>query len=80
MLGEWAVFLYMVIKEAVDMSATLERFFKEIVEEKGWDKEKVEQERMMLAKTMISDGESNEKIIRYTKLTMLDIERLRADI
>ena len=39
--------------------------------------EKVEDERIEIARTMVEDGESNEKIVRYTRLTIEEIERLR---
>ena len=62
------------------MSTALKGFFKEVAEENGWGEERDEQTRVEIARTMIEDGESNEKIIRYTRLTMLEIERLRANI
>ena len=42
--------------------------------------ERVEDERISLAKTMIEDREANEKIVKYTRLTIEEIERLRASI
>ena len=42
--------------------------------------ERVEDERIEIARSMIKNGEPVEKIIMYTKLTHEEIEKLRANI
>ena len=67
-------------KEAIEVSATLQRIYREVAVEHGWDKERDELTRIEIARTMIADGESNDKIVRYTRLTLSEIEKLRANI
>ena len=63
-------------EEAMEMSVAMKEFYREVAQKNGWDKE----EKIERAKTMIEDGESNDKIVRYTRLTIDEIENLRASI
>jgi len=63
-------------EEVRDMTKSL---YDPIVEEKGMEKG-IEQEKIEIAKEMLSDGESIEKIIKYTKLVPEKIEELKKEI
>ena len=59
------------------MSTIAEKLFNEGREE-GMEKGK-EEKSIEVARNMLKDGESIDKIIRYTGLTKEDVEKLKAE-
>jgi len=62
------------------VEVAFKEFMREIFEENGWDKEQLELERIELAKEMLFDGEPLEKIVKYTKLPLETINKIRQSI
>ena len=62
------------------MSTALERFFKEVVEEKGWDSDKADEKTMEIVKKLLKRNRPIGEIVEDTGMTHQEVERLRDSI
>lgn len=78
------------LREVKDMTYAIERLF-DSVEEQGIEKgvkkgvkkgmkKGMKKERTTIAKEMLADGETMDKILKYSKLTVEEIEKCRKEI
>jgi len=62
--------------EAMNMSEAVKEIFLEGAEKYGWLDDKIEQDRKRTAREMLSDGESAEKVAKWTKLPLETVANL----
>ena len=65
-----------VFKEAIKMSEAVKEIFLETAEENGWLENKFVDRLESMARDMLLDGESIEKVSRWTKLPIPAVEKL----
>ena len=67
-------------KEAMEVSTTLKGFFKEVVEENGWDNEKADEKTIEIVKRLLKRNRPIDEIVEDTGLAYQEVERLRNSV